>query len=56
MLGLLISIGKTKNIIFNQYNISEEKLGIFSKKIDISDSKAMDVVRLGLVEYDYSAT
>lgn len=56
MFGLPVTIENYENIIFNQYNIDEEKFGIFTKKnIALGDLKQYPVVKLGLVEDDYNA-
>ena len=56
MLGLPISIMKSKDIIFNNKSISQEEFGVFStKNISINDLKSNNELTLGLVEADYNA-
>ncbi|MBM6819391.1 EAL domain-containing protein [Clostridium saudiense] len=56
MLGLPISIMKSKGIIFNNKSISQEEFGVFStKNISINDLKSNNELTLGLVEADYNA-
>ena len=56
MLGVPITESTTKNFIFNNNAIFDEKFGLYTKKsITLDSLKKFSIVRLGLVEGDYNA-